>query len=79
MATSGPNLKVSIFRDPSAVMAQKRSTALPPIDLSQTIPKKRRRGRPPMNRTVQPAPPVADIDENVVKGMNETLPTLSPV
>ncbi len=57
-------------------MASKRSTALPPIDLSQTTPKKRGHGRAPLNRTVQPAPPIADIDDNIVEDMNETLPTL---
>ncbi len=32
-----------------------------------------------LNRTVQPAPPIADIDENIVEDMNETHPTLFPV
>ncbi len=32
-----------------------------------------------MNRAVQPAPTIADIDENIVHNMNETLPTLFPV
>ncbi len=32
---SGPAVKASILQDPSAVMARKRSTALPPLDVSQ--------------------------------------------
>ncbi len=60
-------------------MAHKRSTALPLIDLSQTAPKKRGCGHPPLNRTVQTAPPIADVDDNIVEDMNETLPTLFPV
>ncbi len=78
-ATSGPNPKASVLRDPPAIMASKRSTALAPIDLNQTTHKKRGHGCPPLNRTVQPTPPIADIDDNIVEDMNETLPTLFPV
>ncbi len=56
-------------------MARKRSTALPPIDLSQTTPKNRGHGSPPFNRTVQLARPIADIIENIFEDMNETLLT----
>ncbi len=78
-ATSGPNPKASVLRDPPAIMARKRSTALPPIDLSHTAPKKREHGCPPLKRTVQPAPPISDTDDNIVEDMNETLPTLFSV
>ncbi len=78
-ATSGSNPKASVLKDPPAIMASKRSTALPPINLNQTAPKKRGCGRPPLNRTVQPTPPIADIDDNIVEDMNETLATLFPV
>ncbi len=78
-APSGPNPKASVLRDPPAIVASKRSTALPLIDLNQTTPKKRGRGCPLLNRTVQPTPSIADIDYNIVEDKNETLPTLFPV
>ncbi len=65
--------------DPPAVMAQKRSTALPPIDISQTATKKREHGRPPLNRAIQPAAPIPDLNEVVADDLNKTLPTLYPV
>ncbi len=36
----GPAAKASVLRDPPAVLTRKRSTALPPLDVSQTTPKK---------------------------------------
>ncbi len=44
-ATAKPSQKPSILRDPPSVIARKRSTALPPIDVSHTAPKKRGCGR----------------------------------
>ncbi len=45
-STDRPGLvaKTSILRDPPAVLTRKRSMALPPLDVSQTAPYKRRRG-----------------------------------
>ncbi len=40
----GPAAKASVLRDPPAVLTRKRSTALPPLDVNQTAPDKRRRG-----------------------------------
>ncbi len=72
-ATSGPNPKASVL------IASKRSTALTSIDLNQTAFKKRGCGCPPLNRTIQHTPLIADIDDNIVEDMNETLPMLFPV
>ncbi len=50
----GPAAKKSVLRDLPAVLTRKRSTALPPLDVSQTLPEKRRRGRPPKKRAIEP-------------------------
>ncbi len=40
----GPAAKARVLRDPPAVLTKKRSTALLPLDVSQTTPDKRRHG-----------------------------------
>ncbi len=75
----GPAVKANILWDPPAVLTRKRSTALPPLDVSQPAPEKWRCGRPPKKRvidTVLLLPEDADI---VAQDLNESLPTLYPV
>ncbi len=50
----GPAAKAIILRDPSAVLSRKRSTALPPLDVSQPAPDKRRLCRPSKKRVIEP-------------------------
>ncbi len=46
-ASTGLTVKVCILRKPPAATARKRLTALPPLDVSQSAPEKRRCVRPP--------------------------------
>ncbi len=57
-------------------MARKRSTALPPLDVSQKAPKKRGYGQPCVVRVDIPTADALDIEDNVVDDLNNTLPTL---
>ncbi len=50
----GTAAKASILRDPPAVLTRKRSTALPPPDISQNTPEKWKLGRPPKKRAIEP-------------------------
>ncbi len=72
-------MKASILRDPPAVMARKRSTALPPLDVRQSAPEKRRRGRPPTKRVIEPIAPIPELNEVMANDLNKTLTTLYPV
>ncbi len=74
-----PTQKPSLLRDPPAVLALKRSTALPPVDLGTTATKKLGRGRPPNIRVVQPTPAIPVVERDVAEDINETLRTLFPV
>ncbi len=76
---SVPTQKTSLLRHPPAVLAHKRSTVLPPVDLGTTSPKKRGRGRQPNIRVNQPTPAIPDVEPDVAEDINETLPTLFPV
>ncbi len=60
-------------------MARKRSTALPPLDMSQPAPDKKRRGHPPKKRATEPIIPIPEVNKVVAEDLNETLPTLCPV
>ncbi len=40
----GTTAKASVLRDPPAVLTRKRSTAMPPPDVSQNAPEKQKRG-----------------------------------
>ncbi len=75
-ATAKPSQKASILRDPPSFMTRKRSTALPLLDVSQTVPKKRGCGRPCAIRVDIPTADAHDIVDNVVDNLNNTLPTL---
>ncbi len=76
---SGPAVKASILQDPPSVMARKRSMALPPLDVSQPSPEKRRRGCPPKRRATEPILSIPEVIEVVAEDLNETLPTLYSV
>ncbi len=75
----GPTAKASILRDPRAVLTRKRSTALPPLDVSQTAPEKGRRGRPPKRRAIEPMVTLPKATEVEAEDLNDSLPTLYPV
>ncbi len=75
-ATAKPSQKPTILQDPPSLMARKRSTALPPLDVSQTAPKKRGHGHPSTVRVDIPTPDALDIEDNVLDDLNDTLPTL---
>ncbi len=59
--------KASILQDPPAVMARKRLAALPPLDVSQSAPGKRRHGRPPIKKAIVPISPIPELNEVMAK------------
>ncbi len=69
-ASKGPSAKASILQDPPAVMARKRSTALPPLDVSQSAPEKSRRGRPPTKRAIVPIAHIQELNKVVADDHN---------
>ncbi len=74
-----PTQKPTLLRDPLTLLAHKRSTALPPVDLGTTAHKKHGHGRLPNIRVVKPTPAIPDVEPDVADDINETLPTLFPV
>ncbi len=74
-----PVVKASILRDPPAVLTRKRSTALPPLDVSQPAPEKWRRGHPPKKRAIDPILPLPEAADIVAEDLNVSLPTLYQV
>ncbi len=73
---SGPTAIASVLRDPPAVFTRKRSTALPPLDVSQTAPDKRRSGRPPKKRAIEPMVALPEATGAEAEDLNDSLPTL---
>ncbi len=59
-------------------MARKMSTALAPLYVSQTVPKRRGRGRPHAVWVEAPIADIAETEKDVVDVLNENLPTLYP-
>ncbi len=79
MTASSPKQRPILLRDPPAILANKRSTAHTPADLSTTAPKKRGRRWPPLHRVEQPTSTIPDKEPDDLQDINETLPTLFPV
>ncbi len=78
-ASTGSTAKASILRDPPAVMARKKLTTLPPLDVSQSALEKRRLGCPPTKRAIETIAPIPELNEVIDYDLNETHPTLYPV
>ncbi len=72
----GPAAKASILLDPPAMLTRKRSTALPPLDVSQTVHDKRKCGRPPKKRAIEPIVALPKAAEVEKEDLNDSLPTL---
>ncbi len=53
--------------------------ALPPLDVSQTAPDKRRLGRPPKKRAIEPMVTLPEATDVEAEELNDSLPTLYPV
>ncbi len=76
---SGPAAKASVLRDQPAVLTRKRSTDLPPLDVSHNTPEKRKRGRPPKKRAIEPMVTLPEATDIEAEDLNDSLPTLYPV
>ncbi len=76
---TGPAAKASILQDPPAVLTRKRSMALPPLDVSQTAPDKRKHGQPPKKRAIEPMVTLPEARDIEAEDLNDYLPTLYPV
>ncbi len=63
-------------RDPPAVLAGKRSSALQTAELETTAPKKRGRGRPALHKVEQQAPIIPVEEPDTLSDINEKLPTI---
>ncbi len=74
-----PAAKGSVLRDPPAVFTRKRSMTLPPLDVSQTAPEKRRCGRPPKKRAIEPMLTLPEATDIETEDLNDSLPTFYPV
>ncbi len=75
----GPAAKSSVLRNQPAVLTKKRSTALPPLDVSQTAPYKKRHVRPPKKRDIKPMITLAKATDVEAEDLNHSLQTLYPV
>ncbi len=75
----GPAAKASVLRDPPAVLTRKRSTALPPLDVSQNAPDKTRCGRTPKKRAIEPMVTLPEATDVEAEDLNNSLPILYPV
>ncbi len=61
------------------MLTRKRSTALPPLDVSQPTQEKWKRGSPPKKRAIDPILPLPEAADIVAEDLNESLTTLYPV
>ncbi len=75
----GTTAKASVLRHPLAVLTRKRSTALPPLEVSQNAPEKRKCGRSPKKRAIEAMVTLPEATDVEAEDLNDSLPTLYPV